>query len=182
MGIAQVADLMEENAFLRLISDLPARRERSVVDGNVFAYGIGGNTQRMVVNRGAVDGIVPGATVTTAAGVFIGLVHQVQERTATVRVVGDPGVQVTARVRGTDINGLMRLDAYGELVLDLIAKDELVSEGVVVETSGLDQMPSGLRIGTVRTVDADRTTLFQVIRLDPAHRAEPVTRVLILSQ
>jgi rod shape-determining protein MreC len=180
-GVAQANELMDENAFLRRVSDLPARRDRMVVDAGVFAYGVGGNAIRMVVNRGAGDGVVPGATVTTGGGTLVGVVEAVQERTASVRVVGDTSFQVTARVRGTDINGLVRRDATGELILDLIAKDELVAEGAVVESSGLDRVPAGLLVGTVRSIDAGRTTLFQVIRLDAAHREQPITRVLILS-
>jgi len=178
---AQLHELQEENAFLRKISDLPARRERTVIDAGVFAYSMSASGARLVMNRGALDGIVTGAPVTTESGILIGLVASVQDHTSTVHVVGAAGIQVTGRVRGTEVNGLVRLDVYGELVLDLVAKDEPVTEGYTVETSGLDEVPAGLLIGSVRTVDADRTTLFQVIRLDAAHRSQPIRRVLVLN-
>ena len=179
--VAVVNELRSENEFLRRVSDLPARRERTAIDAGIFAYHAGPSSNYMVINRGAHDAVETGGVVTDGNGTFIGIVEDVQLQTARVRTVGSPDVQVTARVRGSDVNGLIRLDALGELVLDLIAKDEQVPEAAVVETSGLDHVPAGLLIGTVRSVDADRTTLFQIIRIDAAFRSSPVTRVLVLN-
>lgn len=178
--LSSLTDVAEENEFLRRIADLPARADRRAVVAGVFNYAVVGQQMQMVINKGSHDSVVPGSTVVTDAGVLIGIVDQVRERSATVRVLGDPSVQVTGRVGGTQIGGLVRVDQTGQLVLDLIGKDEAVSEGAPVIASGLDQVPAGLLIGTVRSVDPESTTLFQIIRLDAAHTLRPVWRTIVL--
>jgi rod shape-determining protein MreC len=179
--LAGARDLEEENEFLRRISDLPARRDRLTVVAEIFAYGIGGQEFSMVLNRGSRDQITPGAAVVTESGVLVGIVSSVHGRVSRVAVIGDTSVQVTGRIVDTEVGGLVRVDGSGTLVLDMIAKGEDVTEGVTVVTSGLDHVPAGLIIGTVRSVDADSTALFQIVRLNPAHKEGPVTRVLVLN-
>lgn len=178
--LAELQDVEEENAFLRRIADLPARGDRDAVVGNIFTYSVVGQELRTVLNRGEQDGIILGSTVVTEAGALLGIVSDVRERSSVVRMLGDPAMQVTGRILGTQIGGLVHVDHTGRLALDLIGKDESVAEGAVVVASGLDTIPAGLRIGTVRSVDAERTTLFQIIRIDPAHGSELVWRVLVL--
>ena len=95
------------------------------------------------------------------------------------------GVDVLSQKRHLDDSvSHQRLD----LVDDLAQRAALLApacggddtEGAVVVASGLDGIPAGLPIGTIRSVDAERTTLFQIIRIDPAHEAESVWRVLVL--
>jgi rod shape-determining protein MreC len=178
--LAGLRDVEEENTFLRRIADIPVRKEYRSVIGGVFNYSVAGSELRMVLNVGARDGVVVGSTVVTETGAFLGIVKDVRERSSVVLVLGDPSVQVTGRVMDSQVGGLIRMDQTGQLAFELIGKDESVSEGAVIVASGLDSVPAGLRIGTVRSVDAARTTLFQIIRVDPAYRDETVWRVLVL--
>ena len=179
-SLAALHDVEEENVFLREIADLPSRSEYQAIPAGVFSYAVTGGAIEVVVNRGARDGVVPGSTVITSPRVFVGIVDRVSERSSTIRVLGDPSVQVTGRLIGVDVGGLVRLDHAGQVILDLIGKDELVTEGVVIVTSGLDHVPAGLIIGTVRSVDPESVTLFQTIRLDVSHRSKSMWRVMIL--
>lgn len=179
-SLAALHDVEEENAFLREIADLPARNEYQAIPAGIFSYAVTGGAIEAVINRGARDGVVPGSTVMTSPMVFVGIVDRVSERSSTIRVLGDPTVQVTGRLAGVEVGGLVRLDQSGHVILDLIGKGELVAEGVSVVTSGLDHVPAGLIIGTVRSVDPESVTLFQTIRLDVAHRSESMWRVMIL--
>ncbi|HXV26611.1 MAG TPA: rod shape-determining protein MreC [Candidatus Paceibacterota bacterium] len=177
---AVLADVQEENEFLRRAAELPARKERRAVIGGVFAYGVAGAQIRMTVNRGSAHGVTAGSAVVTDGGVLVGVVDRVTPQSSAVRVLEDPGSQVTARIGGTPVSGLARVAPDGRFIFDLVAKDETVSEGALVISSGLDDIPAGLIIGTVRAVDPESTTLFQTVTVDAAYRDGPVDRVLIL--
>ena len=178
--IAELQDISEENVFLRKIADIPARREYRAVASGIFAYAISGQQIQVTVNVGSSDDVVPGSAVVTKSGALLGFVRDVRERSALVTVLGDSQLQVTGRVAGEQTGGLVRTDGNGRLILDLIGKDELVREGDVIITSGLDHAPPGLIVGIVRSVDPESTTLFQQIRVDVAHEAESVWRVIVL--
>lgn len=179
--LAGTQDLAEENEFLRRVADFPARNGFRAVPGGVYSYAVLGQRLHVVINRGSADGIVPGSTVITETGVLVGIVaSQVSAHAADVIVVGDPSLQITGRIAGSPVSGLVRSDASGTLVLDMVGKDEPVTEGMPVVTGGLDRIPAGLDIGTVRTVDSASTTLFQSIRLSASRRERPAGRVLVL--
>lgn len=178
--LAFLRDVREENEFLRRIADLPARGEYQALTGGVFSYSVVGQELQTVINIGSRDGVSVGSSVVTESGALLGIVSHIRERSSAVVVLGDPSLQITGRVMGTEIGGLVRVDQTGQLVLDLIGKDESVDEEQMIVSSGLDNVPPGLLIGTIRSVDAERTTLFQIIRIDPAHKAESVWRVLVL--
>lgn len=178
---SQMRDLAEENEFLRRIADLPVRQEWRSVPAGVYAYAVLGQRFHVVVNRGSADGIVPGSAVITESGVLVGIVAEnVTAHAADVTVVGDPTLQITGRLAGTEVSGLVRSDETGSLVLDMVGKDEPVSEGMAVVTGGLDRVPAGLGIGTVRTVNPASTTLFQSIHISASRLERPIGRVLVL--
>lgn len=177
--LAGLQDVEEENVFLRNVAELPTRYERRTLIGGVFNYAAIGQQMRMVLNMGFADGVEPGSTVTTESGSLLGIVDDVGKHTSSLIVLDDPSIQITGRVMNTDVGGLVRVDQTGQLALELIGKDEEVAEGAMVVTSGLDTIPAGIPIGIVRSVDSERTTLFQIIRIDAAYRTESVWRVLV---
>jgi cell shape-determining protein MreC len=81
---------------------------------------------------------------------------------------------------GSDVAGLARSDGKGSVLLDLVQKDEQVDEGARIVTSGDDRYPAGLIIGTVRSVDDDAATLFQIVRVAPAAADELHGLVLVI--
>lgn len=176
---AVLADVFEENAFLRSVAELPVRREHRTVLGHVYAAGAVGQRRQALVDVGSRDGIVPGSAAALQDGTLLGIVAEVYERSSRVLLMGDPTTQVTARVLGRDSSGLAHVDQSGQLVLDFVPKDRQVTEGNRIVTSGIDGLPVGLVIGTVRSVDIDHTSLFQRIRIESAHDDGPVWRVVI---
>lgn len=96
-----------------------------------------------------------------------------------VRTIGDPALEVTARVVGTDVSGLLHTDAKEGLVLDMVQKAEFVSEGQSIATSGNDGLPAGILIGTVRSVDTESATLFKIVRVSSAAAKDFSGKVLV---
>ena len=165
---ARADELDRENQFLRAALGLQERTGQSMIMAGAFAYLREGGVRELVVNRGSRDWVARGDVVTTEAGSLVGAVAEVYERHSIVRTLGDPALEVTARITGTDVSGLVRVDVRQGLVLDLVQKGEQVTEGQMVVTSGNDSFPGGLVIGTVRSVDSTSATLFQIVRISPA--------------
>jgi rod shape-determining protein MreC len=166
--VSQLEDIRREAAAYREVAGITTRPAGTTLQAGVFSYNTVSGVRQAIVNRGTQDGVTVGDVVMTATGALVGSVQSVFTDHATVRRVQDAAFQVTARVSGGDIAGLVRSDGQGALILDLVQKDEAITEGATVVTSGDDRYPVGLLIGTVRSVDNNVATLFQIVRIEPA--------------
>jgi rod shape-determining protein MreC len=177
---AATEELQRELAFYRAVAGIAEHLRREPVAAGIFAYPRAGGVREALVNKGSRDWVALGDVVVTPDGALVGAVQNVFDDHAVVLMLGDPSFEVTGRIEGTEISGLVRADGADGLVLDLVSRDEAVSEGQVVVTSGNDRFPAGLLVGTVRSVDANQTTLFTVVRLDPTADYPPAGRVIII--
>lgn len=159
--------LRRENEFLRSSAGIPQRPDAEPVLGGVFVYLRAGGVREVIINRGSRDWVSRGDLVLDGGGGLVGVVSDVAQQTARVRQVTDAAFEVAARVEHTDIAGLAHAHSAEGLLLDLVKKDEVVTEGQLVVTSGADGLPAGIRLGTVRSVQDDAATLFRVVRLTP---------------
>lgn len=165
---SEADQLRRDLAAARAAAGIRDRIGGEPLEAGIFAWPRQGGVRELVVNRGADDWVAAGDVVITPAGALVGVVRTAAADHAAVRMVGDVGLEVTARITDTDISGLVRSDPREGLVLDLVSKDEPVREGQTVTTSGNDRFPAALVIGTVRSVDVAATTLFATVRLNPA--------------
>ena len=166
--LAQQDALQQELQFYRTAAGIRDRTGTEPIEAGIFSYSSNGGIRQAIINRGTIDWIAEGNTVVMSDGTLVGTVAHTSEHSATILMLGDPAFQVAARIVGTAVSGLVRVDGTGTLVLDLVQKDETVTEGSAIVTSGDDQRPAGLVIGTVRSVDNNATTLFKVVRIAPA--------------
>lgn len=176
---ADTEALRRELAIAQAAVSIRDRVRGTMLEAGLTAMTGDGGARSALINRGAQDGVTTGTVVVSATGALVGVVREVFRDHATLVMVGDPGLQVTGRVLSSEITGLVRVDAAEGLLLDLVHKDEPITEGQIVVTSGNDQFPAGFVIGTVRSVDAQRTTLFAVVRVTPA-AGTTLGRVLLL--
>jgi rod shape-determining protein MreC len=179
--LAQQENLQEQLAFYTSALNIRDRLGADPIPAGIFSYPQGSGTFQVVVNRGADDGVARGMVAAMATGALVGTVEQVFAGHAVVQMIGDPGIEVTGRIAGTDVSGLVRTSDTGSVILDLVQKDEQVSEGQTVVTTGDDQYPAGLVIGTIRSVDNDAATLFKTVRISPAVAQDGASgRVLLI--
>jgi len=179
---ARLDTLTKENDFFRGALEFQKQRAVKPIFASVFSFSTEGGVREMTMNVGSHDGVQANDIVVTAQGALLGAVLQVFPRHAVIQVIGGPSLEVTGRLLGSDVSGLVRWDAARGLIFDLVQKDEQVTEGQVVVTSGNDQFPAGLVIGTVRSVDDDSTASFRTIHITPTVSAQFDGSVLILAQ
>ncbi|MFN8186317.1 MAG: rod shape-determining protein MreC [Gaiellales bacterium] len=143
--------------------------------------------QKLVVAAGSDAGVALNAPVITADGDLVGLVTNVTPSSAQVTLLTDQSLSVSAVVLGTGARGVVSATQNGSaLVLDRVAKDEVVNEGSTVATAGwqvgeLSSLyPPWIRIGTVTSVGQRDIDLFKQIQVEPAADLDELSEVVIL--
>lgn len=143
--------------------------------------------QKLVVAAGSDAGVALNAPVITADGDLVGLVTNVTPSSAQVTLLTDQSLSVSAVVLGTGARGVVSATQSGSaLVLDRVAKDEVVNEGSTVATAGwqvgeLSSLyPPWIRIGTVTSVGQRDIDLFKQIQVEPAADLDELSEVVIL--
>jgi rod shape-determining protein MreC len=200
--------LKKENRDLRneLIAAETARSENEqlraalkFVDGPKFPDGFTGVTTRVVgrppsaftqdvlIAAGTESGIQRNDPVVTQDG-LVGLVTDATSNGASVTLLTDQSSAVSALVLHSGAAGIVRHGPSDSsaLVLDRVAKDELVEQGDLVITAGwrsgkLESLyPRGIPIGTVQSVGQQDVDLYKRIQVAPLVNFDALAAVIVL--
>ena len=140
------------------------------------------------VDRGRGDGIREDQPVITGDG-LVGKVSSVTSGTATITLITDGSVAVSAEVMPVGSSGTLR-PAVGDpndLQLDFVRKGRLIRKGQVVVTSGfrsgrLESLyPRGVPIGTVKSVSPNELQTYQRVHVQPYADFHRIDYVQILT-
>jgi rod shape-determining protein MreC len=136
----------------------------------------------VMVDRGARDGVLVGHAVLGPGATLVGIVAEVDDTTARVRLLDDTRSAVAAVVQQSRIAGALAGGERG-LTLDFVASEASVAVGDLVQSSPLGgRLPAGLLIGRVSEVVASPEELFQVIRVEPYADYNRLEHVLVVTQ
>jgi rod shape-determining protein MreC len=142
------------------------------VNASVLAFPSGSFSQQIVIDAGATSGIHLNTPVVSADG-LVGKVTQVGHSTSVVTLLTDPNSAVPARDLKTHVSGLIRHGQGGTLILDRVAKDQVVSKGDWIVTRGTidrrypDEYPYGIPIGRVVSVGTSDIASFLTVEVQP---------------
>ena len=178
---ARADALARENAQLRALLELrPALAVRSQA-AEVLYEAADPFARKVVIDRGALQGIVAGAPVVNEAG-LLGQVTRVHPLQSEVSLLTHDRAAVPVLNERTGA----RAAAYGGarehgMELRFVASNADVRVGDVLVTSGLDGVyPPGLKVARVAEVDRLAGAGFAGIGLAPLARADGVRHVLVL--
>lgn len=151
--ISRLRSAGEEVRELRRMLEL---RESPAFDYDLIPVDIVGKNltglhNSLTVNRGRADGLRPGMAVINSKG-LIGRVILVGEDYSQVMPLTNALFRVSAMVQGTRAYGIVSWDgeSVNELVLSYVPRAVVVTEGMVVETSGYsNQLPGHIPIGEI---------------------------------
>ncbi|MFZ2682143.1 MAG: rod shape-determining protein MreC [Patescibacteria group bacterium] len=164
---------------------LLAYTERTGADGlvaDVMARAVDNDSTRVLVDKGAVDGVMKGSAAVIDNGVLFGLVEDVRETTSVVRLVSNAASNIPAAVLGkTRTIGLIEGREGAVLSMDFIPQDAELGSGNLVVTSGLDgQVAAGLIIGLVTEVVSVESAPFQQAFVELLYEPREWTTLMIL--
>jgi rod shape-determining protein MreC len=161
--------LEAESQRLRALRDNTADVTNRFVVGNIMDLDIDAFRERVLVDKGARDGVFVGQAVLDAGGVF-GQVARVEELTSEVILVSDAAHAIPVQVNR---NGL-RTIAVGtgdmsRLKLPYLSTSADVIAGDLLVTSGLGGgFPAGYPVGTVAEVKRDPAQSLAEVEVRPA--------------
>jgi rod shape-determining protein MreC len=172
-------ELEAENGRLRTLLALRERLPVATVGAEVVAREWNGFTRALTINRGRSDGLERLAPVIVTAGV-VGRVMELRRGSAVVQLLTDPASSIGGLVSRTRAQGLVEGVAGGRMRLKLQAREEGVTVGDLVYTSGIGGVfPKGLPLGRIVRVHPP-TGLFRIAEIEPAVDVTTVEEVLVL--
>jgi rod shape-determining protein MreC len=199
---AEVAALREERAASALVAalldavgaaglvegnlnggtaSLAGRAAPGVVAASVLARDPSPARASLLIDRGRAHGVRVGQPALGPAATLVGVVTDVEERSARVRLLIDAGSAVTAVVQGSRTPGALAGGSTG-LRLELVPPGAPVAVGDAVLTSALGgRLPPGLLAGRVTVVTAEPHDLFATIEVDPLVDYARLEQLLVLT-
>jgi rod shape-determining protein MreC len=161
--------LEAESQRLRALRDNTAGVADRFIIGNIMDVDLDAFRERVLVDKGARDGVFVGQAVLDSGGVF-GQVARIEELTSEVILVSDPTHAIPVQINR---NGL-RTIAVGtgdtsRLKLPYLPTSADVVAGDLLVTSGLGGgFPPGYPVGTVATVKRDPAQSLAEVDVRPA--------------
>ena len=144
--ISQALEYMDHSADFRKVTTDIVSLDRSGI------YGI------LTISAGSRDGVSKGDIVTGAGG-MVGRVISVTKHSAKVSGIINSSTSVSFCVQGKENTiGIVRGNGKNALTGYLLDNGKKIEEGAVLITSGLGRYPAGIQIGTVTSVNKDKTT------------------------
>jgi rod shape-determining protein MreC len=175
---AELARIEEENlqyrealvasGQLRRIAEMRRDFEVPLLPADVVGQDASPWFRSLLLDRGRSAEVRSGMPVMVDQGV-VGLVSATSLHAARAMMILDRRSAVDAMIQRSRARGLVRGLGTGELEFEFMVRGDDVEAGDVVITSGVGGVyPKGLRVGTVRSVNTDRTQLLHTARVEPA--------------
>jgi rod shape-determining protein MreC len=164
----QYREALVASGQLRRIAEMRRDFEVPLLPADVVGQDASPWFRSLLLDRGRSSEVRSGMPVMVDQGV-VGLVSATSLHAARAMMILDRRSAVDAMIQRSRARGLVRGLGTGELEFEFMVRGDDVEEGDVVITSGVGGVyPKGLRIGTVRSVNADRTELLHTARVEPA--------------
>ena len=150
--LEQLQQLSESLSYVDHSSDFKK------VAANVLSLDRSGVYGILTISAGESSGIHAGDVVTSARG-MVGRVISASERSSKVSGIINSSVSVSFYIKGhKNTIGVVTGNGKNGLTGYLLDDNKRIEEGAVLLTSGLGRYPAGIEIGTVTSVNKDKTT------------------------
>ncbi len=179
--LRQAQDLAAENARLRQLAGLRERLGAAALTAQVLYEARDRFTSKIVLDRGAQDGVLVGGPVLDGIGV-VGQVTRVFPLTAEVTLLTDKDQVLPVQIVRNGLRGVAYGGAgAGLLELRFMPVNADIVQGDEVVTSGLDGVyPPGLPVATVARVERNVKDQFARVLLAPSAGVHSHTQLLVL--
>ncbi len=172
-GIAGQDAVRENERMKDLLGLAEARPELQYRDAEIVRRSSSNWSSDLTINRGTSGGVEVNDCVIDQYGHLIGVVTQADVNSARVTTILDPTLEVGGRVARTDEDAILKGDF--SLMLDGLARlsylpeDAKLVTGDQVITSGLGGVyPSGLAVGTIRSLVVEEDGVTRYAQVEPA--------------
>jgi len=136
----------------------------------------------VTIDVGSKHGLRPNMPVVTPEG-LVGKIYKIFPQTSIVQLMLDRNFNVSARIQGNRVYGIV---SWGEglgLELTSVPRTAVVQlRDVVVSSDSSALFPPGLRIGLVKEITQEKTSLFKTIILQPDVDFSRLEEVFVITE
>ncbi|HZZ99127.1 MAG TPA: rod shape-determining protein MreC [Candidatus Paceibacterota bacterium] len=165
---AQIASLKAQNDLLDSSLGLSNKLDEKTIPAGIYSLSLEPDGYTALLNKGSSQGVAVGDTVISATGVLVGQIESTFPNSSRIHLISDPSFTVTVKVSGSSTSGIARGALSAGMNLELITQDDTITEGNELVSTGDDQIPAGLVVGTVSNVSNDSTQIFKKVSVKPA--------------
>jgi len=121
----------------------------------------------VTIDVGSQHGMRPNMPLVTPEG-LVGKIYKTFPQTSIVQLMLDRNFNVSARIQGNRVYGIVNWSASSGLELTSVPRTAVLQLRDAVVTSDSSALfPPGLRVGLVKKISQDKTSLFKTIILQP---------------
>ncbi len=141
----------------------------------------------LIINKGADNGISENMPVISSTKVLFGKVFRVYKNFSQVMLISSKSSVADSKILNQDalnspIYGAIKGNGNLSLYLDLVASDAKISQGDVLNTSGLEGVfPKDLLIGKITSVDKSDLKPFQTAQVQPLFDIKNADNLFIIT-
>jgi len=159
---SQLINYKNENEKLRSILNFHEDKDFNYILAKVIGKDLV-RSNALLINKGRVDGIVEGYSVTVDNGIMIGKIVEVKDYFSVVLLLTDNSSQLAiSTLDSQKTTGLAHGEFGLSLKVDYIPQDIEVKEGDIIITSGQEKnIPRGLIIGKINRLISFENELFK---------------------
>lgn len=171
---AELAAIKKDDQVLRAYFKLFAEDKFNYVMAKVLSRDIisrdAVSRNKLIINRGASDGLMIGFLVVDQNGAAVGKISKLKDHLAEVSLINSNDCQLAVAVQNEDQTiGVAQGDLGLMVRLDFVPQSQKLSEGQLVVSSGLEpDIPSNIIVGKIKTIDsASINNIWQKVSLEP---------------
>ena len=178
--VSRLSESKLENERLRDLLNFKNRSsEYEYVTSEVIGIHRGSYSSSIILDTGEKNGIVKNTPVVNSDGV-VGKVVETGMNSSIAQLLNDDNFRISVTINPGNANGIIHGDR-GLLDLREVPKGLLVTLGDTVVTSGYsDIFPSGLMVGTIKSVIEKPGYFFKEIKVEPTASMSKLNEVFLL--
>lgn len=156
--------------------------EYETVVAKVVSRGTNDYVHSLIINKGSKDGLEKGLPVITNDGYIIGKLAEVNSLTSIVLLLNDIHSKLSINIDNAERSpGIVEGEFGLSLKLDLVPYDNVINDGDIVYTSGLEQnIPANFVVGKISNINKEEGQLFQHADVEPLVNYDNVTILSII--
>ena len=180
---SKLKEVRKENDFLRKQLEIPLAKKSDLILADVIGREPESFGSCITVSAGKKQGIKEKQVIIAAGGILAGQVIEVFDNSSKVMLLTDSRSYVNAISQQTRTVGAVR-GKYGVgISMEMVSQNEKIAIGETVITSGIGgEIPKGLIIGKVKSVEESDSEIFKKIILETPVDFRKMERVFVVGE
>jgi len=177
--LVSLKELKKENEILREALNLNLAEEFNLSLAEVIGKDV--SEDFILINKGVDDGISENLPVITQQKILVGKISEVYKNYSRVKLISHKESSFDGKIVEKEILGQVKGEGNFKILLDLIPREQEITEGDLVESSALGgTFPKGLLVGQIKQVKKSDIQPFNQAEISPLFDLGELEMVFII--